>query len=146
MSFASDFYSFLIGDAEIAAAVGNDAGAVAKVYHQQVAQGEGAPYLVYFRVTGQTEYHYGGECELTRATIQVDCVGDSNTDDAETIAEAVRNRCGGYSGTMGSTVVESMFVQPRREQIDDTGDGSETFLARVILEIEVAYRQTAPTG
>lgn len=146
MTFTSDFYDYLVADAEIAAAVGTDDNSVAKVYHQHVPEGEDPPFVVFLKVAGSNHHHATGSSAIADALIQIDCVGMSNTTDAETIAEAVRNRIDGIAGTIGSTDVASLRVLSSRELVEDVGDGGENWLSRVILEVEAWYVQTAPTG
>jgi hypothetical protein len=146
VSFQSDFYDYVLADAEIIAATGNDTEGVGKVYHLQSPEAEDPPYLVFQKITGQNHHHYGAASAIASAFYQFDCIGLTTTTDATDIAEAVRNRLDGYQGTMGSTVVRSMFVNTHREESEDPGDGSEAWISRVILEIEAWYVQTVPTG
>lgn len=111
--------AFLLADASIAAVVGT------RIYPIKIPQGVAAASLVYTKVSARPDHHMSGASGLARPRLQLDAWAPT-ADAALWLADLVRERLDGYSGTMGSggaaVTVQGVFFADEREDFDDAAN------------------------
>jgi hypothetical protein len=142
MSIRDDFRTYLLTKNLTAQVGSGDSG---RIYPDFLPQGMTLPAIVLTKVSDVGAHDSGGANTWAVARVQVDCYAGSRTQ-ADTVAEAVRNACDGFSGnTMGSSFVhwckkeddaDVSFPEPENEQ-------RQRF--RVTADYMIAYVQSLPT-
>ena len=124
--------AYLYGDATISTLVG---GAVARadggdrIFAVKLPQRIKATSIVYRFISGVGDHHMQGASGLARPRIQIDCYAAS-LDDAWTLANAVKERIDGFSGSMlwgdnspeEAIVVQGIFMQNEFEDYDEAAE------------------------
>jgi hypothetical protein len=128
--------SYLLANGDIASLVGT------RVYPVLIPQRAALPLLVYQVISDMPDYHLRGESGLTVARIQIDCVAATYSQ-VKTLAQYVRLACGGYRGQLGTVAVEWMNAEQFSDMPAEPRSGEQETIYRVIVEIRVAYQQTA---
>lgn len=122
-------FSFLSAADGIGAVV--TAGGIARIYPIKMPQGMDKPSLVYTRVSGQSGHHMQGRDGLVRSRMQIDAWAKT-APAASSLANLVKDALDGYSGDMGSVLVQGVFMDSERESYDDAvemyGVGRDYFL------------------
>lgn len=107
---AENLRTFLLGDAAIARKVG------LRVSQDAIPQGKPSPFIFLGRQSTTVERCLGETGNTPFSHIfAVECIGE-DLDDSQSLADLVRARCDGYSGTFGDSTVQAIFVE---EQADD---------------------------
>ena len=101
--------AFLLADAAVSAAVGGS-----RIYPVVLEQGQRGASIVYNRVTGQGDHHMEGPSGLSRPRYQIDAYAPF-PDDANTLADLVKDRLDGYRGLMGAVMVQGCFFETERD-------------------------------
>jgi uncharacterized protein DUF3168 len=101
--------TFLLADAGVSAAVGGS-----RIFPNTLQQGVKDPSIVYSRVSGLADHHMQGASGLTRPRFQIDAYATTQ-DLATNLADLVKFRLDGYSGLMGSVMVQGVFFDTERE-------------------------------
>jgi hypothetical protein len=71
--------------------------------------------------------------------MQLDIIATSQAS-AEQVANAVRNRLDGYTGTSASVVVLSSVVEDEQD-MSEAIDGSDSLYYRVVMDVLIQYRE-----
>lgn len=109
-------YSLLSGDAGLTAEVSD------RIFWNLRPQDDGAfPAIVLRLISSNDKYHMGGADGLTESRIQVDAMGETYAA-AKTAARAVTAVLGGYRGTVGSTIFQSIEKDNERDTIEGETD------------------------
>lgn len=130
MSLESDFRSYLLADSNISALVGT------RIYGGKLPQDVTYPAISYARISGERVHKLTGAGDRAVPRIQYDCWAESYTG-AKALADLLRQRLNGASGTIGSTVVGMSRLDGEREFYDDGG-----VVHRVSLDFFVSYQET----
>jgi hypothetical protein len=108
----SDFTSFLEGNAPLVALRGD------RVYPDILPQNPTLPAQTYVRIVGISEVAQTGPSQLAHCRMQLSSWGKTYGD-AKTLAETSRQVLAGFKGTMGSTVIQGIFVLDTRDLYQD---------------------------
>jgi hypothetical protein len=109
--------TFLLGYAPINTQVGG-----VRIYHVRVPQGVVADSIVYNRISGSGTYIMEGLSGFTIQRFQFDA-WSSSADNANKLADLIRDRMDGYRGNMTSSTdtiqVHGIFMIDQRDDYDD---------------------------
>lgn len=119
MSIRTDLVAFLKADSPLAAIVSTRVYIIARPF------AETSPDCVVVRCINSAEGHdLGGAGGWDDRTFVIEC-RSKNAIKAEQIADAVRKRCKGYSGAMGSgSTCMAMLIQDEQDGYDQPSDNS----------------------
>jgi hypothetical protein len=101
--------TFLLADPAISAAVGGE-----RIYPTVLKQGQQEPSIVYNRVSNVGDYTTRAPSGLTRPRFQIDAWAKT-PDQAEALADLVKDRLDGFAGMMGSIRVQGVFFETERD-------------------------------
>ena len=139
MSIKDDFYTYLISNAGITAAVSD------RIYPLTAPTSATLPYITIQRVACSHEHHMTAAAGLAAARFQVDCWAETSVD-AETSAEAVREALDGYmQNTMESTEVRAVFLEDEGDGYEPPTDASEDGVFRIRQDYTIWYAESVPT-
>lgn len=96
-------YSLLAGDAAIAAIVGT------RIYPNFIPQDADLPALIYQQISGYRHHTNAGALGLAVPRVQINCWAVTYAA-ADDLADKVRIKLDGYSGTVSSTKVFSILL------------------------------------
>ncbi len=127
--------------------VGVSARTEERVYNR-IARGDaGMPRIVYTQISGNPTRHLRAPSGLKQAAFQIDCWG-STPDEADEVAEAVRDALDQYQGTLGhgmNTVLgATVFIDGPRADFTPSRSGKRVTKFRALLEAVVWYREALP--
>ena len=111
---------YLLADADISSQVGGS-----RIFPVVVPEGVVGDAVVLSRISGTGDFHMQGPSGLTFLRLQVDC-WSTNADDANTLADLVKERIDGFAGTVqwddnspgNEVVVRGIFYDGERELFD----------------------------
>jgi len=100
------------------------------------------PALTYQIISGRPEYHINGVAGVAECRVQIDCWSAERAqkdayNEVRLLAEAVRAALSAFTGTVGSDVVQSCFLENRRSLYDD-----ETKTHRESMDFMVGYTES----
>jgi hypothetical protein len=114
------------------------------IYPVVLPQTAGLPAITYARITGGHDHNLKQATGAAIPTFELDCWG-ATYDQADQLAEAVRQKMQGFSGAMGSTLVTSVLLDDEVDAFEPNDDGSDTGLYRITLKYRIQYRESIPT-
>ena len=128
----SDLRAALLAAPDVAAMVG------ARVYPNIRPQASPLPALVLTVVSGRRDYHTRGVGTLKTRRVQVD-VFASTAQDAEDLSNATEEALSGFSGVVGGTRFQGVFLDAERDGFEPAQEeGSAVY--RRILDFMISYR------
>ena len=129
MSAATSLYSFLTGNANLEALVGE------RIYPVVIPpQVTARPVVTFSQESGDFIEHLAGRSDTRFAEFSVDCWGTSY-ESARAVSDVVETELVGYRGTFGAVNAESI----RMENDFDVPPEPDTGLFRVSLRFVIAY-------
>lgn len=137
MSVQSAIYTRLSGEVRITNLVGT------RIYPNVAPLSAVKPYITFFIISEEHEHHMGGASGLAHPTVQFDIWADSNQD-AEAIAEQIRDVCDGYRGTVDSVNIRRMHLESRQTGITAPLDGSDAAVHRVTVDYSMSVLESIP--
>ena len=140
MSLKTAFRDYLLGDATITGFVST------RVFPFVADPLSPLPYIIYQRISAQHGHHFEGGDGLTRQRLQVDSYA-SNALTAESMADAIRERCDGFAGLMGTVNldVRSLWIDDEDDRLTIPNKGSEVVTHRVRQDFFIWYVESVPT-
>jgi hypothetical protein len=113
-----------------------------RIYPIHLPQDPKFPAITYQIISGQPEYDLEGARGLADTRIQIDCWARAKEqtdgyDSARDLAEAVRGALSGYSGTVGSDVIQECFLAGRRTSYE-----ADAEIYRESLDFAIGYTET----
>lgn len=139
-------YAHLAANAGVSALVGS------RIYRDRATETDVLPYITYTRISEARHPHSTGTSGLVNAVYQINSWA-TERNDANEIAEAVRNALDTLTGTLGAgavteTTIRSCDLDASRDlDVPPTaGDqqGSDDGVAGVAQDYEFWYEETAP--
>lgn len=130
--------AYLLADTTISTLVDS------RIYPVQLPQGIRSPSIVYNRISEIESYHMAGPSALMQTRYQFDAIAQS-IDDASAVADAIKERLGGFAGDIqfgvqsppeNSMTVEGIFFTNGREDYE-----GELELYRVSRDYIVWYKE-----
>lgn len=122
MSFESDLYAELSGDAGLTALVSD------RIYPSHASEGAEAPYVVYAPIFNEAIYALEGAGNMSKVRLQVDCYAE-DPDEAASVARAVI-----------AAIPESGALLRASHSNQDLGLEEGTRLFRRLLEFSIFHR------
>ena len=129
MAIQDGIYAFLIADAGVSAIVGT------RVYPILMPQNPTFELITYQKISGVRGKQLSGTTGYARPVIQIDCWAESFLT-AQTLADAVRSAVDGYSGLMGSDVVDRAQIMNEMDLYEN-----ETQIFRVSQDYEIWHTE-----
>ena len=105
-------FTWLLENSNIAAEVGGT-----RVFPVVLPQGQTEPSIVYNRISNVGDHHMQGASGLSRPRMQIDAWAQTH-DAAAYLADLIKEALDGYSGLMGSVVVQGAFFDTEREDFN----------------------------
>lgn len=102
-------------------------------------QGSPLPALVLNVVSEVSSYTYGGAVDLTMSRVQCDTYAETYAA-AVAIDRALVAAANGYSGTVGATRFEAIFLDSRFDDTEDPASGSEQ-IHRISRDLLVHHKE-----
>lgn len=103
--------NLLIDHAPLKALVDN------RIHWDTMPQGLATPNIVMFVVSGVPHYTMGGPSSYAMTRVQFDCRGRTAAE-ARSVANALRDRLSGFSGTFAGFTFQGCFEQGQRTRFD----------------------------
>lgn len=101
----------MLGDSDIATIVGT------RIFPVVLPQGETRASIVYTRISGQGDHHMRGPSGLSQTRFQIDAWAQK-ADDAAFLANLVKLRVDGFSGTFDGGAIQGAFFDTERDDYD----------------------------
>lgn len=112
MSVREDWRAFLLGDPDVAAALGD------RLYPYLAPQGVQAPFATFLFVGVAYEHAMTGPAVGARAQVQLDLYA-RDYEAAWRLADACRVRLDGHRGPMGATLAKNSAIDAERDGRDE---------------------------
>lgn len=123
---------YMLAGTALAALVGS------RIHWVYSPQGTASPRIVLYRISGVRDMSLNnGPTGFVSSRVQVDCIGTSYSS-AKAVARAVEARLSGYSGTLGSTRLEGVFLVGERDDFFDTETPDKLF--RTSLDFNIWHK------
>lgn len=133
MSAAKAMRARLVSDATVIGLVGQ------RIYPGKAPQDTTLPYVVYHRISTTRTPTLGGPTNVPETRMQLDILAATQAS-AEQVANAVRSRLDGYTGTSASVSVLSSVVEDEQD-LSEAIDGSDSLYYRVVMDVLIQYRE-----
>lgn len=137
----TDLRSLMVADAALFALVGQ------RINWGGFPQGVASPAVTMFLISGGPDYHMSGASGLNFQRVQIDvrAVSPANNDSegfdvAQPVAEAVKGALSGYSGTVGSTQFQGVFITSERNFSEKP---QSEMIHRFQIDAEIWWRAAA---
>jgi hypothetical protein len=134
MTFRKDLYDKLIGTVALAALVGT------RIHPVVGTSADVARYITYSTISNPGMFHTLGVTELTTETIQFSCWG-KNATQAYEVGEELRKAINGFSGQMGDTWVQGIFLGNESDSEIRPTDASQKYYISRILVFDFTYNR-----
>jgi hypothetical protein len=142
MGIKSAIRIYLTGQAGITALVGSSP---VRIYPIKLPQkNPKLPALTYRRLSGQHGHNIGGSSGTAIPTFRFDCWG-ATYEDADKLAEAMRQVMQGFGGEMDDTDVRTVVLADDFDDYEPPEDGSDDGFFHVTLDYAIRYTETIPT-
>lgn len=106
-------------------------------YYVRAPQGEPYPYLILNRASLVPNYTMAGASGLSQTRMQIDVYGN-NWPSTVSTAQALQNLVSGFSGIVGSTRFQGIFIDAVRDlPASDAGDVTQLF--RISIDIMIHH-------
>lgn len=139
MPIGPGLYTYLQSKAAITAVVGT------RVYPMRSPQGSSNyPCISYQTISSRSTYSHSGDNQLRFERVQINCFART-AKAAKDLAELVRLSLSGYAGLMGSTAVQSCFLENERDIAYESADTEAQDVLCVQVDYMIAYTEAAPT-
>lgn len=106
-----------------------------RVYWRQAPQSVTANFINLHRVSGGRDYNMDAPSGLVSSRVQADCWA-SKYSEAKLIARAIEAAASGYSGTVGGTLFQGIFIDTERDD-DQSDSGDVATRYRVSLDLTI---------
>lgn len=127
-------HDFLISQEIITAIVG------ARIYPDQVPQGQPRPAITYRVPTTDADYHADGPSGLVEATVTVSCQARSHGA-AKDLADIVEPLLSGYRGLLTDAPVRAMLLDDVRKEMVPDAAGSDVHFHAVVLDYRAFWQR-----
>lgn len=127
----ADFRALLLSSTAVTDVVGQ------RIHWGVKPQGGAFPCVVLNAVTERVEYTYSGAVDLERSRVQIDCYATSHKQ-ATDLSRVIKNLISGYSGTVGNTAIEGIFLIDRSVDFEAPESGDEA-VARDMRDIYIHH-------
>lgn len=124
-----DVRTYILADTQVATLVG------ARMYPRMLPQTPTLPALVFQRIDTRRLHDLDGADGLPRARLQITCWA-ALPDDAATVAQAVRARLDGVTGTIGASTIGASLCTAERDVTD-----AEAGRVGVALDFLIHYQE-----
>ena len=137
-SIKQAIHARLVAHALITALVGG------RIYHNMAPGNAASPYLVYSKVSSNSEQHQGGASGLAESRFQIDSYS-TDADEVDALATAVRMAMDGYRGTTNSTFINKITLDSEIDGIEGPSVGRQNSIARTTQDYMVWHDESIPT-
>lgn len=138
MSFRSDLRTRLTGDTTIATLVSD------RVYSVTRPYGATADSIIVMRSSSEPQHDLNNGAGFESGRFLIICLSETLTS-ADSIAEAVRQRIQGESGTWGSSKIFSVIFEDEADDYFPLNEGKETGLYAVSLTYRIQRELSVPS-
>ncbi len=116
-----------------------------RIYLVRPPQGSGSfPCITYQTISSRSTYSHGGDNQLRIERVQINCFARTFKA-AKDLAELVRLSLSGYAGLMGTTTVQSCFLENERDVPYDSPDTTSQDVLCTQVDYSISYTEAAPT-
>jgi hypothetical protein len=129
---AADLRSLITGSTAITALVST------RVHYNLVPHSSIYP-RIWFRVTSDTEDRtMDGVGGMHEARADIECAGLTE-DSAQNVADAVKTRLDGYTGSMGSSVARGIFLRDKADEYERQANQSDEGVHIIAFTAQIWY-------
>lgn len=128
----SSLMTLLLSSADLASLVDT------RIKWNRIAAPATPPYAILRRISGRIDYKMDGASGLSESRLQVDCYG-STYSSAKSVARAFQKALSGYSGAVGATKFDGVFLLAERDMIDE--DETTADLHAVSLDFIIWHKE-----
>jgi diaminopimelate decarboxylase len=118
-----------------------------QVYRGLAARTATGKYIVFRQLSGIPARHLSAVSGVKQTLFQIDCWADTE-EDADDLADAVRDALDQYQGTLGhganTASRVTVFIDGPRDDFAPPDDGGRVKRFRALLEAAIWYDETAP--
>jgi hypothetical protein len=118
-----------------------------QVYRGVASRKASGKYIVFTQISGVPARHLSAVSGLKQTMFQIDCWG-STEEEADDLADAVRDALDQYQGTLGhgksAETGVTVFIGGPRDDFSPPSDGGRVEKFRALLEATIWYRETLP--
>src|SRR5262245_3914279 len=115
-----------------------------RVYPVVLPQGVALPAITYSRVTGGHDHNLKSATGSAIPTFELNCLALSYQQ-ADELAEAVRQKMQGFSGTLGTSEVRSTILDDEADSFESLQDDSDDGVFIITLRYRIRYDESVPT-
>ncbi|WP_254509887.1 tail completion protein gp17 [Anatilimnocola floriformis] len=115
-----------------------------RIFPLVLPQSAARPAITYARTTGGHDHNLKQATGSAIPVFELDCWADSY-EAADQLAEAVRQKMQGFSGTMGSVSVRAVILDDEVDAFEVPSDGSDNGIYRISLKYRIRYDESIPT-
>lgn len=127
-----DLRTFIIGSTGVSSLVGS------RCHYNKLPQKSEYPH-VWFRVTSDTEPRtMDGVGGMHDANLDLECAG-LDEDDAQAVADAVKDRLDGYKGTIGNVSAKAIFLSDKDDDYEPFSNESNEGVHVNAYSVRVVY-------
>ena len=134
-------YAYLAASTPITALVSD------RIFPNAIPPAESYPCITFNRIGSEQPHYMLAAAAIQSARVQIDCWGRGRGGYAlaSAIAEAIRDRCDGYRGTMGSVAIHCSHLSDQRDDYEAPAEGSDIGIHKITQEYLLWYVIAAPT-
>lgn len=114
-----------------------------RIYPVALPQSAVLPCLTYSRTTGGHDHNLKSATGSAIPTFDIDC-WSLTYEGADSLAEEIRQKMQGFSGTMGTTAVRSVILDDEVDAFEPLEDGSDKGIFRITLRYRIRYDESIP--
>lgn len=141
MSIKAALASHLKNSVAVSAHSGDD------VYRGVASRKADGKYIVFHQISGVPARHLTAVSGLKQTMFQIDCWGETE-EDADDLADAVRDALDQYQGTLGhganTATRATVFIDGPRDDFSPPKTGERVKQFRALLEATIWYDETLP--
>lgn len=100
--------------------------------------------MTFERLSGGHDHTLSAAAGSAIPRFRIHCWGSTDTG-VDALAEALRNVMQGFSGTMGSTTVQSVILEDEFDEYEDPEDGSDNGVFGIAHDYQIRYAESLPT-
>lgn len=140
MSLKTAFRDHLLGDATITGYVGT------RIFPFIAPPETALPYIIYSRIQADHDITFTGSSGMTDQLLEVDSYA-SDALTTESMADAVRERCHGFRGSMGTPTLDVRWMRlvDEDDRLTVANKGSEIVTHRVRQDISIWFIESIPS-
>jgi hypothetical protein len=134
----ADLRTYLLAQSSITTLIGQ------RLYLSRIPLPGTYPCVSYRRVSGGHFHDLQGSRGYCEAAIEIEVWSD-DSEEVESVGDAIRQKLQGFVGTMGSTTVKRVTLDDEQDSFLPPIEGSDTGVHRTTFRYTIGFGVTIPT-